>query len=58
MIIYGNTRIGKNYEIKYQPNIWWNSTDGIKLGLNINGGYLRHHHLFDITLWMNSDCSR
>ena len=44
----------KNYEIKYQPNIWWNSTDGIKLGLNINGGYLRHHHLFDATLWMNS----
>ena len=44
MIIYGNAD-WKNYEIKYQPNIWWNSTDGIKLGLNINGGYLRHHHL-------------
>ena len=36
----------KNYEVKYQPNIWWNSTDGIKFGLNISGGYLRHHHLF------------
>ena len=35
----------KNYEVKYQPNIWWNSTDGIKFGLNISGGYLRHHHL-------------
>lgn len=44
----------KNYEIKYQPNLWWNSTDGAKLGLNISGGYLRHHHLFDVTLWMNS----
>ena len=45
MIIYGSTLIGKNYEVKYQPNIWWNSTDGIKFGLNISGGYLRHHHL-------------
>ena len=44
----------KNYEIKYQPNIWWNSTDGLKLGLNVSGGYLRHHHVFDATLWMNS----
>ena len=44
----------KNYEIKYQPNLWWNSTDGAKLGFNISGGYLRHHHLFDFTLWMNS----
>ena len=44
----------KNYEVKYQPNIWWNSTDGIKFGLNISGGYLRHHHLFDATIWMNS----
>ena len=44
----------KNYEIKYQPNIWWNSTDGIKIGLNLKGGYLNHHHLFDATVWMNS----
>ena len=45
----------ENYEIKYQPNIWWNSTDGIKIGLNINGGYLRHHHLLTHNfLWMNS----
>ena len=44
----------KNYQIKYQPNIWWNSTDGVKVGLNLKGGYLNHHHLFDATLWMNS----
>ena len=44
----------KNYQIKYQPNIWWNSTDGVKIGLNLKGGYLNHHHLFDATLWMNS----
>ena len=44
----------KNYEIKYQPNIWWNSTDGIKLGMNLKSGYMNHHHLFDATAWINS----
>ena len=44
----------KNYEVKYQPNLWYNSYDGIKLGLNISGGYMNHHHLFDATVWMNT----
>ena len=44
----------KNYEVKYQPNLWYNSYDGVKLGLNISGGYMNHHHLFDATVWMNT----
>ena len=44
----------KNYEIKYQPNIWWNSTDGIKLGMNLRSGYMNHHHLFNTNFWINS----
>ena len=44
----------KNYEVKYRPDIWWNNLDGLKLGLNLNGGYMKHHHLFDITFWVNS----
>ena len=44
----------RNYEVKYHPNIWWNNYDGLKLGLNLNGGYLNHHHLFDINLWYNT----
>ena len=44
----------KNYEIKYQPNVWWNSTDGVKLGMNLKGGYMNHHHLFDATMWFNT----
>jgi len=44
----------KNYEIKYRPDVWWNNYDGIKLGLNLTGGYLRHHHLFDASVWFNT----
>ena len=43
-----------NYEVKYRPDIWWNSYDGMKIGLNLNGGYLRHHHLFDASVWFNT----
>ena len=44
----------KNYQIKYQPDLWYNSTDGIKIGFNLKGGYLNHHHLFDASAWVNS----
>ena len=44
----------RNYEIKYRPNFWWNSYDGIKIGINLNGGHLNHHHLFDVNLWLNT----
>ncbi len=44
----------KNYEIKYRPDVWWNNYDGMKVGLNLTGGYLRHHHLFDASVWFNT----
>ena len=44
----------KNYEIKYRPDLWWNNYDGMKVGLNLTGGYLRHHHLFDASVWFNT----
>ncbi len=44
----------KNYEVKYRPDIWWNNYDGMKVGLNLNGGFLRHHHLFDAGVWFNT----
>tara|TARA_B100001142_G_scaffold301946_1_gene328057 strand:+ start:18989 stop:22198 length:3210 start_codon:yes stop_codon:yes gene_type:complete len=44
----------KNYEIKYHPDIWWNNYDGMKVGLNLNSGYMNHHHLFDGSVWLNT----
>ena len=44
----------RNYEIKFRPDLWWNNVDGAKIGVNLTGGYLNHHHLFDGTIWINS----
>ena len=44
----------RNYEVRYRPDIWYNSYDGIQAGLHINGGYLNHHHLFNANIWMNT----
>ena len=43
----------RNYEIKFRPDLWWNNVDGAKIGVNLTGGYLNHHHLFDGTIWIN-----
>jgi aminopeptidase N len=44
----------RDYEIKFRPDIWWNSYDGIKIGLYTSGGYMNHHHLFDASIWINT----
>ena len=44
----------KNYEVKFRPDIWYNSYDGLQVGIHTNGGYMNHHHLFDVSVWMNT----
>ena len=44
----------KNYEVEYRPDVWWNNYDGMKVGLNLNSGYMRHHHLINATAWLNT----
>ena len=48
----------RNYEIKFRPDLWWNKVDGSKIGVNLNGVYMNHHHLFDGTIWINSGILR
>ncbi len=43
-----------NYEISYRPDLWWNAHDGLKAGINVNGHYMKHYHLADISLWYNT----
>ncbi len=43
-----------HYEVYYRPDLWWNGTEGIKAGFNINGHYLNHFHIFDAFAWYNS----
>lgn len=42
------------YEVFVRPELWYNGYDGIKPGLHVNGNYLRHKHVFDLTLWLNT----
>ena len=44
----------KNYEIRYRPDIWWNNYDGMKIGLNLSGDYMKHHHIINLTTWLNT----
>ena len=43
-----------NYELFWRPDLWYNRYDGTKLGIHINGNYLKNFHNFDFTVWMNS----
>ncbi len=43
----------KQYEINARPDIWYNGYDGLKLGLNMNGNYMKYKHVFDATVWFN-----
>jgi hypothetical protein len=44
----------KKYRIWMRPDLWYNSYDGFKLGLNVNGNYFNTKHKFDFTIWTNT----
>ncbi len=43
-----------NYLLKWRPDVWFNNYDGLKLGLHVNGQYLKQKHVFSATVWYNS----
>ncbi|MEW6467715.1 MAG: M1 family metallopeptidase [Bacteroidota bacterium] len=44
----------KEYRLQYAPDFWYNGYDGIKLGLNLNGGFANYKNIFDASVWFNS----
>ncbi|MCX7729067.1 MAG: M1 family metallopeptidase [Bacteroidia bacterium] len=44
----------KYYEMKIFPSLWYNGYDGIKVGANLTGDYLKYKHLFDLTFYFNT----
>jgi aminopeptidase N len=42
------------YELFARPDVWYNGYDGLKVGLNLNGNYMMHKHIFDATVWFNT----
>jgi hypothetical protein len=42
------------YELKARPDLWYNTYDGIKAGLHLQGGYMNYRDLFNLDLWVNT----
>ena len=45
----------RKYNLRWHPNIWYNSLDGIKAGMDVSGNYIGKKHLVDATLWYNTE---
>lgn len=43
-----------NYNMLGGPDIWYNSYDGLKLGVHLTGGRADRYHVFDATLWAHT----
>lgn len=48
----------KHYILKWRPDVWYNSIDGLKVGLHINGNYMKHFDGFSATIWYNSGLAK
>ena len=42
----------KQYELNARPDVWYNSTDGVKLGFHINGDYM--NYTISRCVWLNT----
>ena len=48
----------KHYEVYARPDLWYNSFDGIKAGVHINGNFMEYYDVFDANFWFNSGFSQ
>ncbi|MBI3502574.1 MAG: M1 family metallopeptidase [Bacteroidetes bacterium] len=42
------------YEVFTRPDVWYNSFDGVKAGIHINGNFMNYYDAFDANFWINS----
>ncbi len=43
-----------HYQYRIRPDMWYNAYDGVKMGLHLNGDYMKVKHVFDFNLWANT----
>ncbi len=43
------------YLFNWRPELWYNQADGLKFGLNFSGHYYNFNHIFNATIWYNSE---
>ena len=61
--IYLNQGIEKplnfyTYPFGIRPDLWWNSIDGTKVGVNVSANYAKKKHIIDGTFWFNTGIGR
>lgn len=44
----------KSYDLKLFPALWYNGYDGIKIGINLTGDYLKYKHIIDVCFYFNT----
>jgi aminopeptidase N len=49
-----NTPTWKKYNAFMRPDIWYNSVDGIKLGIHFDGAYMNYLRKLYATVWVNT----
>jgi aminopeptidase N len=42
------------YELFVRPDFWYNSYDGLKIGIHMNGNYMQKLHNLHASVWMNT----
>ncbi|MFN8310852.1 MAG: M1 family aminopeptidase [Chitinophagales bacterium] len=42
----------RKYRLWLRPDVWYNSFDGFKLGLQLRGSYMYTKHVFSLQLWI------
>lgn len=48
----------RHYILKWRPDVWYNSIDGVKAGVHMNGNYMNFKHQFKATVWYNTQVFR
>jgi hypothetical protein len=58
VIKFNNGRIRpvnyKKYQSQWRPDVWYNSLDGIKAGLQYDGHFMNYKHILDVGVWYNT----
>lgn len=44
----------KKYDANWRPDLWWNSVDGMKVGLHLDGSYMNFMRKLYCTVWFNT----
>lgn len=48
----------KRYVYEWRPDLWYNSIDGFKTGLHLEGNYMNYKHVFAATVWYNTTLAK